>query len=99
MQSWWQDGSDASVEAAFGKHGHGVWEVRECNTPVFVLHYRSHFMLVVGYIDERRWEFNNSLAGDRLTRSKAEQFVSMVCDPKLQSLYIVIVAPSARPRL
>ena len=88
MQNWWQDGSDASVEAAFSKHSHRVWEARECNTLMFVLHYRNYFTLVVGYIDERRWEFYNSLAGDRLTRSKAEQLVSMVYDPKLQSLYI-----------
>ena len=88
MQSWWQDGSDASVEAAFGKHGHRVFEANECSTLVFVFHYRNHFTLVMGYVDERRWEFYNSLAGDRLTRSKAEQFVSMVCDPKLQSTYI-----------
>ena len=72
MQSWWQNGSDASVKAAFGKQGSSVWEARECNTLVFVLHYRNHFTLVVGYVDERRCEFYNSLVGDRLTRSKAE---------------------------
>ncbi|RWR84951.1 hypothetical protein CKAN_01378700 [Cinnamomum micranthum f. kanehirae] len=87
--SWWQDGSNASVEAAFGKHGHRVWEAREAHTLVFVVHYRNHFTLVVGYVDEKRWEFYNSLAGDRLTQNKAEKFVSMVWDPKLQFQYIV----------
>ena len=72
MQSWWQDGSDASVEAAFSKKGHKVWEARECNSLVFVLYYKNHFTLVVGNVNERRWEFYNSLACDRLIWSKAE---------------------------
>lgn len=75
MQSWWRSGIDIAYESVFGKHGHRVWEAREARTLVFIVYHRSHFALLVGYVDERRWEFYNSMPKDRRTLKHVEKFV------------------------
>ena len=64
MQSWWSNDSESAVEAVFGKHGHRVWDARKARTLIFIVHHRSHLTLLDGYVDEQRWEFYNSMAGD-----------------------------------
>ncbi|RWR88564.1 Ulp1 protease family, catalytic domain-containing protein [Cinnamomum micranthum f. kanehirae] len=76
VSSWWSDGSDSAVEAVFGKHEHRVWDAREARTLIFIVYHRSHFSLLVGLVDEKRWEFYNSLAGDRRSVKHASKFVA-----------------------
>ena len=43
---------------------------------VFIVYHRSHFSLLVKYVDERRWEFYNSMDKDRRSMKHAEIFLS-----------------------
>ena len=65
IQSWWRDGGDTAIESMFGKYGHRVLDAREARTLIFIVYQRSHFTLLVGLVDEKRWEFYNSMDGDR----------------------------------
>ena len=76
MQSWWRDGSDTAVEAVFGKQGHKMWDAKEVCTLVFIIYHRSYFTLLVGYVDEKRWEFYNNMDKDHRSMKHAENFVS-----------------------
>ena len=66
------------MEVVFGKHGHRVWDAREARTLIFIVDHILHFTLLVGYVEEKRWEFYNSMAGNRRSVKHAEKFVSYV---------------------
>ena len=78
MQSWWLDDSNSAVEDVFGKYGHREWDAREAYTLIFIVYHRSHFTLLVGYVDERRLEFYNSMSGDHRSVKHVEKFVCYV---------------------
>lgn len=59
----------------FGKQGHRVWDAKEARTLVFIVYHRSHFTLLVGYVDEKRWEFYNSMEKDRRSMKHAQKFM------------------------
>ena len=76
MQSWWRNGCDTAVESVFGKQGHRVWDAKEACTLVFIVYRRSHFTLLVGYVDEGRCEFYNSMDKDRRSMKHMKRIVS-----------------------
>ena len=64
------------MEAVFGKQGHRVWDVKQACTLVFIVHHRSHFTLLVGYVDEKKWEFYISMDKDHRSMKHAKKLVS-----------------------
>ena len=73
----------------FGKYGHKVLDAREVRTLIFIVYQRSHFTLLVGLVDEKRWEFYNSMDGDRRSFKHAHKFVRV---SSFNSFHIISVA-------
>lgn len=74
--SWRANNIKSLEDNAFGADGAKVGEAREQKTLVFILRYDHHFTLLVGYMDERQWEFYNSIKTDRNSLDVCKKFVS-----------------------
>ena len=77
LQSFWEKGIKTGDDMAFGPKGERVMDAMECKTLVYVLHAHNHWSLLVGYVDENRWEYYNSSLGEIWGRKTCERFASI----------------------
>ena len=90
MQSWWRSNNTKALQDnVWGRDGTKVWEASKKRLLIFIMWHEHHFTLLVGYNEERRWEFYNSLKSDRTTVNVAKEFVSTL----IQMLLILQFVP------
>ena len=70
-----------------------MWDAKEVCTLVFIIYHRSYFTLLVGYVDEKRWEFYNNMDKDHRSMKHAENFVSY--SSQFVELVILFVSPGS----
>ena len=77
LQSFLEKGIKTGDDMAFGPKGERVMDGMECKTLVYVLYAYNHWSLLVGYVDENRWEYYNSSLGEIWGRKTCERFASI----------------------